>query len=86
MNRIRIAVIGTGWWSTRVHLPALCANADCDVVAVADADPRRARQAAAHFGVPHWYAEHRTLLADAGLRVIGVDSTGAGDNIIEAAR
>jgi predicted dehydrogenase len=63
LNRIRIAVIGTGWWSTRVHLPALCANADCDVVAVADADPRRARQAAAHFGVPHWYAEHRTLLA-----------------------
>ena len=62
MNRVRIAVVGAGWWATRVHLPALCADAGCDIVAVADADPTRAQRAAAHFRVPRWYADHRALL------------------------
>lgn len=62
MNRVRIAVVGTGWWATRVHLPALRADARCDVVAVADADSERAQRTAAYFGVPRWYGDHRALL------------------------
>ncbi len=62
MSRVRIAVVGTGWWATRVHLPALCADPRCRVVAAADADSARAMRAAAHFGVPRWYADHRALL------------------------
>jgi predicted dehydrogenase len=62
VNRVRIAVVGCGWWATRVHLPALRADAACDLVAVADADPTRAQRAAARFGVPRWYADHRALL------------------------
>jgi predicted dehydrogenase len=49
-RQARIAVIGAGWWSGRVHLPALAANPDAELAAVCDADLPRARQAAAMFG------------------------------------
>ena len=64
MRRARIAVIGTGWWATRVHLPALRDNPHCDLVAVADTDPERARRAAEYFGVPRWYSDHAPLLEE----------------------
>ncbi len=61
-RRARIAVVGTGWWATRVHLPALAANPDAELVAVADRDPERAHAAAARFGVPRSFGSHRELL------------------------
>jgi predicted dehydrogenase len=44
----RIAVVGTGWWTTRVHLPALLANKGCEVVTVADVDPGRGAYVVGH--------------------------------------
>jgi predicted dehydrogenase len=61
--RARVGVVGTGWWATRVHLPALAAHPDAEVVGVADRDAGRARAAAAHFDVPRAFGSHRELLA-----------------------
>lgn len=50
-DRARVAVVGAGWWSGRVHLPALAQNPDAEVVVICDQDLERANQAARLFGV-----------------------------------
>ena len=35
-NKARIAVIGTGWWSTSTHIPALKDNPDAELVALCE--------------------------------------------------
>ena len=62
MTPTRIAVAGAGWWSSIVHLPALTADRDVEVVAVVD--PSRARRDAAMqaFGIPHAFADLGPLL------------------------
>jgi len=49
--RTRIAVIGTGWWATSHHIPSLLANADAELVALADIDAQRLEAAGNHFGI-----------------------------------
>lgn len=68
MSPIRCAVIGTGWWSNRAHLPALVAHPHAEVVAVVDADADRARRTAERFGVGHALSE-----VD-GLSTLGIDA------------
>ncbi len=46
-GRVRIGIIGTGWWSTQAHLPSLVHYPDADVVAIADLSAERLRRAAA---------------------------------------
>jgi predicted dehydrogenase len=59
----RIGVVGCGWWATRAHLPALLANPDAVIAAVADPDEGKRRAAAERFGVEHAYASAREMLA-----------------------
>ena len=63
----RIAVIGTGWWATRAHLPALVADPDADVVAIADVDPDNLARAAERFDVAGTFADARQMLAEVEL-------------------
>jgi predicted dehydrogenase len=63
MDSVRIGVIGTGWWATAAHLPALVAHPAAEVVGVADLDLAKARQTADRFGVARAFADHRDLLA-----------------------
>ncbi len=62
-RKARIAVIGTGWWATTAHIPALLANPRAELVAVCDADTGRLAAAAQEFGIGATYADHRELLA-----------------------
>jgi predicted dehydrogenase len=62
ITHARIGVIGTGWWATYAHLPALLANPRADVVAIADASPERLAQAAEHFGIRRSFADYREML------------------------
>jgi predicted dehydrogenase len=61
-RRIRIGVIGTGWWATAVHLPAIAKRADAELVGVADTNLAKAREAATVFGSAHAVASHEELL------------------------
>ena len=51
-DRARVGVVGTGWWSTHTHLPALLSNPNATVVGVCDLDATRAREVADRFDVP----------------------------------
>ena len=55
-------MVGTGWWATTAHLPALVADERCRLVGVADLDGERAAATARRFGVPFACDDHRALL------------------------
>jgi predicted dehydrogenase len=60
---VRVGVVGTGWWATRAHLPALEAHPDAAIAAIADpSDGNRAR-AAERFGVGRAYSDAVDMLA-----------------------
>ncbi|MEO7913436.1 MAG: Gfo/Idh/MocA family oxidoreductase [Roseiflexaceae bacterium] len=63
-TKARIAVIGTGWWSTYTHIPALQANSAAELVALCDADAQRLQAAAQAYSVERTYADHHTMLAN----------------------
>jgi predicted dehydrogenase len=62
-EKARIAVIGTGWWSTTAHLPSLKANPDAELVAISDKRPETLANAAASFGPVKTYTDFREMLA-----------------------
>lgn len=62
-NRIRIGVVGTGWWATQFHLPALLSNPNAEVTALADPAPQRLQKAATHFGIESSFADPHQLFA-----------------------
>jgi predicted dehydrogenase len=62
-SHARIAVIGTGWWATECHIPALLANPQAQLIALCDRDRERLQRAAAAYGVEHTYTEVDDLLA-----------------------
>jgi len=61
-DKARIAVIGTGWWATSVHLPALLANPSAELVAICDADPTRLQAAAQAYAIDRTYTDCREML------------------------
>ena len=52
-RRVRVGIIGAGSWSNAVHLPALAAREDVELVVVCRRDGRLARETAERFGVAH---------------------------------
>jgi predicted dehydrogenase len=59
---VRVGVIGTGWWATRAHLPALAADPDATIVALASPGEGNRSRAAARFGVARSYASAAEML------------------------
>ena len=62
MDRVRVAVIGTGWWSTYTHIPGLIGNPDADLVALCDRDPARLAAAAKESGITRTYTDCAEML------------------------
>lgn len=58
----RIGVIGTGWWATRAHLPAIVANPDSELVAIADPIDEKRERAQSVFEPAASYSDHRDML------------------------
>jgi predicted dehydrogenase len=61
-RRARIGVIGTGWWATYAHLPALMSYPRAEVAAIADSSPERLARAAEHFGITNHFQEYGAML------------------------
>ena len=56
----KIAVIGTGWWATQAHIPALLENPRSELVII-DQNPEKLKRTAQAYNLPYAY----TSLADA---------------------
>lgn len=59
-----IGVIGTGWWATQFHIPAILGSARGHLAAIADRDPERLAAAKAASQPPLATTDHQELLAD----------------------
>ena len=62
-DKARIGVIGTGWWATTAHLPALKIHPDAELVALADVRPDVLSKAAQKYHVSQTYTDYREMLA-----------------------
>ncbi len=74
---VRIGIVGTGWWATTAHFPAVLANPNATLVGIADTDPARLAAAANAFGNPPAYPDHQSLLASAQPDAVLVATTHA---------
>lgn len=63
----RIGVVGAGWWATRAHLPAIVANGDAELAAIADPIDEKRDRAASVFGPGRTYRDHREMLDNEAL-------------------
>lgn len=77
MSKIRVAVIGTGWWASDVHIPALLEQPQADLAALCDTNAERLRATAARYGVSATYTDLRTMLAEQALDAAVVASSNA---------
>lgn len=59
----RIGVIGTGWWATYHHIPALQKNKNADIVAICDQDYERLRITSKTFKITSCYTAYEDMLA-----------------------
>jgi predicted dehydrogenase len=77
VSPLRAAVVGTGRIAVQ-HLGCLARLPVADTVAVCDVSPARAEAAAARWGVPRWYVDHRRLLAEQSPDVVHVTTPPTG--------
>ena len=69
---LRVAVVGTGSWARRAHIPAWQRDPRAEVVALADTDRAALAAAAAEFGVARTTGDYRDLLGATDIDVIDV--------------
>ena len=62
VEKARVGVIGTGWWATQAHLPALKKNPDAEVVAIADLREDVLAKAAEAYEVEKTYTDYVEMI------------------------
>lgn len=63
-ERARVAIVGSGWWATANHLPALVQRTDVQVVAICDINKSKARAAADYFNVKSTFTDLAAMLRE----------------------
>jgi predicted dehydrogenase len=69
-ERVRVGVIGCGWWSSQAHLPALSAHPRAVVAGLADTDPVALSRASERFGVADTFPSADELLSRVDLDAV----------------
>ena len=75
MSKIRMGVIGAGWWATFAHLPAIRSHPEAELVAVQSRDYAMAGKIARDFGAIYACSTIEELLAIDGLDAVVIAST-----------
>ena len=61
-RKARIGLVGTGWWATYAHLPALAERPDVELVALSNRSAEKLLLAAEAFHVDKTYTSYREML------------------------
>ena len=75
MEKVRIGVIGAGWWATSAHLPAIQSHPAAQLAAVQSREPAKAKRIAIDFGAKHACTSVGELLALEEIDAVIVAST-----------
>ncbi len=71
-EQVGVGVLGAGTWARAAHLPGFRRDRRCRLVAIADPEIARAREAAKDFDIPTATADHRELLQRDDIDIIDV--------------
>ncbi len=71
-GKLAVAVVGTGRWAQRAHIPGWLRDGRAEVVALCDTNARALAEVAAEFGVTRTVSDYRELLEDPGIDVVDV--------------
>jgi predicted dehydrogenase len=71
-NVVRVGVLGAGAWALGAHLPGYRRDPRCRLVAIADTEIERARQAARDFDIPVAVADARELVTRDDIDLVDV--------------
>ena len=61
-KKLRIGVVGAGWFASRRHLPALVASPDAELVAICRRNEEMLQKMATHFGVRKTFTEYKKMI------------------------
>ena len=75
MKKVRIGVIGAGWWATTAHIPAVKSHSLAELVAVQNRERGTAKKIARDFGAEHSCTGLEEILSLKGLDAVIVSST-----------
>jgi predicted dehydrogenase len=75
MKKVRIGIIGAGWWATSAHIPAVRSHPGAELLAVQSREKANCEKIARDFGVKHAFVDFRELLAVKELDAVIVAST-----------
>jgi predicted dehydrogenase len=75
MKKVRIGVIGAGWWATSAHIPAILSHRWAELTAVQSREKAKAERIARDFGAKHACATVEEVLAVKELDAVIVSST-----------
>lgn len=75
MKKIRIGIIGAGWWATSAHIPAVKAHPDAVLLAVQSRSKTKAEKIARDFGAKHAVTDIEEMLSLKELDAVIVAST-----------
>lgn len=74
MEKLRVGVLGAGFFATIAHIPALLGTGEVEVTALCRRDPTLLARVADHFDVDRRYTDYRRMLDDAPLDALVVSS------------
>ena len=69
---LQLGLIGLGWVTERLHLPALKRTRSAHLFGVADQDQDQLTRVAEQFQIPRRYSDYRALLDEPGIEAVGV--------------
>src|ERR1700722_20312146 len=75
MKRVRIGIIGAGWWATSAHIPAVKSHPDAELVAVQSRERAKAESIARDFGAQHACVSLDEILGLENLDAVIISST-----------
>jgi len=71
-GKLRLGIIGCGWATSNLHLPALRRIPQCDVVALAGVDKQRLEQFGRRWNVPNQFTEPTELIHHPQVEAVAV--------------
>lgn len=75
MKKVRIGIIGAGWWATSAHLPAVKAHPEAELVAVQSREKSKVERIARDFGASHACTKLDEIVALKNLDAVIIAST-----------
>lgn len=61
-TKFKVAIVGCGAISERLHMPSLANRDDCEIAALVDTNEPRTKALAQQFGVAHTFSDYQALL------------------------